>query len=226
MKQAFLLVIIFTVLLVPCFAQEQSKAILVERFGGLTNDPLQATIYNFIEDITKTNSKGFIIVYGTKKSQLSKYLYERKIRGCFQWGNYSDNNFSFALGEDKNDFTIELWKVPVGAEKPRFEEAKRDYNLSQITQPHLIYQYSLSDEYCPLYFDMKFYSRFLNANPNIIGKIVIREKTLSKYNKEKQKYLQELTKTNKVSLKQIKFVRAKYESESDAEFWLIPQKKK
>jgi len=223
-QKVFLVLIVLLAYFQICIGQEESKAVLIDTFSRGSNDDLLARIYNFFPFIDK-NSKGYIIIHGTKISPLSKYLYERKIKGCFQWVKYPVKNFDFVLAEDKDEFRVEFWKVPNGSDKPQFVEIIRDYKLSEMTEPYLIYQYSWFDEYCPLYFNLEFYSKFLKANTsNLIGKIVIREKTLTQYRRVRQKYLKELTESNGISQKQLRFVRAKYEHESDSEFWLVPVK--
>jgi hypothetical protein len=209
-----------------CFSQEAPKAVLFDKFGRVGNDELQAHIDPFYSSVRDTNSKGYIIVYGTKDDQLTKYIFERHIKGCFRYRKLPDEIFIFALGEDRNKFETELWQVPDGAEKPLFTETPRDYKISKLTEPRMISILSSDDDYCPLGFDMEFYSKFLKANSYINGKIIIREKTYKDYQKEKQKYLLELIETNKVSVRQIKIVRGKYNGASDAEFWYVPKKRK
>lgn len=225
LRKSFLFLLILLASFQIDFGQE--KPILVDQFGRLSNDPLLARIDSFSQAvIAAENSKGYIINYGTEKDQLAKYINERRIRGCLRWMKYPEDKFIFALGADKNELRTELWKVASDKEKPLFDEIKRDYSLSKLIEPRLVYQSSWVDEYCPVSFDMEFYSRFLKANSNLTGKIVIRERTLKKYLKEKRKYFRELTKTENVSSRQIKFVRGKYRGEPDTEFWFVPQKKK
>lgn len=209
-----------------CFSQDKPKAVLIWKFGKVINDELLAVYDNFYSTVYDTNSKGYVIVYGTEDDPLTKYTFESHIKGCFRWTKRSDENFVFVLGENRKEFEVEFWKVPNGADKPQYTETPRDYKLVGLTEPRMFYKLNIADEYCPLYFDMEFYSKFLNANSNLVGKITIYEKTLKSYQREKQKYLRELTATNKVSARQIIFVRGKYYGEPDAEFWLVRQKKK
>ncbi len=220
---------VFLILLVAfqfCFSQGKPKAVLIDKFGKIINDELQARIENFYSSTYDTNSKGYVIVHGTKDDQLTKYTFERHIKGCFRWGKWSNENFIFVLGEDRIELEVELWKVPSGAGKPQYAETPRDYKLPKLTEPRKIYLLNIADEYCPLYFNVEFYSQFLKANFNLTGKIVIYEKTLKNYQREKRKYLRELTETNNISAERIVFVRGKYYGEPDAEFWYIPNGKK
>lgn len=210
-----------------CLSQEKPKAVLDDKFGAIINDDLLARIDGFFQNITADkNSKGYIIVHGTKNNSLLKYTFERHIKGCFRWANFPENNFTFVLAEDRDKFEVELWKVPNGAEKPQFIETPRDYKILELTKPRYVYKLNIDDSYCPLFFNMEFYSNLLKANPNLIGKIIIYEKALKNYQKEKLKYSRELVKTYRISPQQMIFVRGKYYGEPDAEFLLVPKKKK
>lgn len=209
-----------------CFSQEKPKAELVCKFGAVINDTPQALFDNFHSSVHNTNSKGYVIVHGTKDEPLTNYIVERRIKGCFRWSKRSDVDFVFLLGENREEFEVEFWKVPHGADKPAYIEKPRDYKLVGLIEPIKVHMLSIDEEYCPLYFDMKFYSQFLKANSNLVGKIVIYEKTLKSYQREKRKYSRELIKANGVSVQQINFARGKYYGDPDAEFWYIPKKKK
>ncbi len=226
LRKILLILICLFAILQTSFGQEKPQAILIDKFGKIINDDLLARFDSFYFSIYDTNSKGYVIVHGTKDDPLTKYTFERHIKGCFRMGKRSDENFIFALAEDRDKFEVEIWKVPNGAEKPQFIDMPRDYKLDELTKPRIVHKLNIADEYCPLFFDMEFYSKFLKANPNIIGKIIIYEKSLKNYQRERLKYLRDLTKTNGVALQQISFVRGKYYGETDAEFWLVPQSKK
>ena len=205
------------------FGQESSEIELIDRFGRVSNDELLSRFDPFYQAINGTNSTGYILIHTSKNEPITKYLYGRKIKGCFLNRRVSDKNFIFAFVEDKKESGIEFWKVSKGVEKPKFTEIKPDYNLLGITQPHLVYDNSWEDDYCPLHFDLEFYAKFLKANPTLIGKLIIHGKTLKYFRKHSQDYLKELTETHKVPQKQLKFVRANQSFEGNVEFWLVPK---
>ncbi len=225
-----LIKVIFTILILLltfqfCFGQEKPKAELIDKFSYESNDPLQARIFNLISAVKKSNSKGYIIIHSSTKDSLDKYLYERRIKNCFRWAKLPDKNFVIVLGEDRNDFEVELWKVPNGADKPQFTETRKDYVVTSLSKPKLIHKLQWNEEYCPLYFDLQFYSKFLKVNPNLVGRIIIREKKLSNFNKVKQELTRQLTITNKVSKTQLEFVKDKIEYSEDVEYWFVLKNK-
>jgi len=222
--QKYLLSVAFVLVSIPiCFGQTESK--LVDEFGKMSNDPLQARVFYLMESLYKNNSRGLVALSAPKGNSLARYINERRIEGCLLWMKYDTSYLSYVFAERNDDILVQLWEVPQNAPKPQFNLVAHDYKLTDLSKPVRLSMLNVSDEYCPLRFDMEFYSRFLKANPKINGKIVIYEKTAKKYQKERLKYLRELTLKEKVSPKQINFARGKYEGVSDAEFWLIPAKK-
>ncbi|CAN5327421.1 hypothetical protein BH10ACI1_BH10ACI1_21010 [soil metagenome] len=209
-----------------CLGQTLPKSNLVFEFEKVINDELLAIVDSFMIILNKNNSNGYVVLYGTNKNPTAKYINKRRIEGCFLSRKYSSKNISFVFIQDKDKVGGQFWEIPKDAVKPEFNEVPQDYKITNLSEPNLIYKVNNDNDYCPIHFDLQFYSLFLNANPEIVGKIVIYEKTIGNYRREKQKYLQELTKKHKILPKQIKFVRGKYNLDIDAEFWLVPAKKK
>jgi len=211
-----------------CFAQNQTNSKIVDEFGKLSNDDLQGRVWQFTEILNQNKSYGTIVLFGEKKYPLATYINERRIQGCLSYLKVKTDRLSFIFTDDKDEVGGQFWESPNPEQKPSFSETPHDYRLSNLAKPYLIYRFneSIADEFCPLYFDMEYYSRFLKANPNIIGKIVIREKSADKFQKERLKYLRQLTRKEKVSPKQINIVRGKFKNSSDTEFWLVPLKRK
>jgi hypothetical protein len=200
----------------------------MEDFERLISADIPVRTRNFGNILTQNKSRGLVVLYAPKGSSILRYLYEGRVKGCFKKWNYDDSNITYVFAEDdeKDDIFMQFWELPPSAKPPDYKEFPRDYKLSDLSKPVLIDNLYKKGDHCPLYFDMKFYSQFLNANPDIDAKIVIYEKTLSAYQRERQKYLQELTEQEKIPAPRIIFVRGKYKGVSDAEFWLVPGKKK
>lgn len=227
LQKAFLVILILCSIHL-CFGQ---KAQLVDEFGKTTNDPLQARVMMFLDNLEKNKTQGLIILYDEKDKSLARYLNERRIKGCFSWIKYDAANISFVFAErPKNvDYLFQFWEVSQNAKSPQFKTISHDYKLDDLTEPTMIYSNGYLDEYCPLQFDLEFYANFLRANPNITGKIVIYEKSAKIYNKERSKLIQELIQKEKISPKQIQISRVNSTQGIEYgtyynEFWLIPKR--
>jgi len=226
-SQRFFLVFafLFTCLL-TCFGQNQTERPLTDDFEEVTGDKLQERIDKFVKALSQNNSRGLIVLYAPKGSSILRYIFEGRVKGCFKMWKYDDSKISYIFADDRGDVFMQFWEIPPNTPPPEFNEVPHDYKLADLSKPVMIDNLYKKVDYCPLAFDMKFYSRFLKANPDIDAKIVIYEKTLKTYESEKLKYFQELTQTEQVSPQRITFVKGQYKGVSDAEFWLVPVKKK
>lgn len=222
--------IIFTHLLLIttlqiCFGQEKPKAELITGFNGrISNDSLLTMADLFQTVLSESDSIGYIILYDVEDNPFYKYLYRRRIKSCFDRRGYTNENNVFLFGKNKNELQIEFWKVPKHSEILKLNTISQDYKISDFKKPHLIYDDNWEEDYCPLNFDLKFYSEFLKANPNLIGKIIISEQNFKNYQKQRFKYFRELTEIYKVLPQQIKFVRGKYYRSPNNQFWYVPKK--
>jgi hypothetical protein len=225
--QKFFLVFDFLIIyLLAGFAQSQAERTSTDDFQQVTGDKLQERIEKFVNALSQNNSRGVIVLYAPKGSSILRYIFEGRMKGCFNQWKYDDSKISYLFADDRADVFMQFWEVPPNTSPPKFNEVPRDYKLEDLSKPVLIDNLYKKVDYCPPAFDMKFYSRFLNANPNIDAKIVIYEKTPQTYESERQKYFQELTQTEQVSPQRITFVKGQYKGVPDAEFWLVPVKKK
>src|SRR5215211_4012857 len=184
-QKPFFALVISLSLFHAAFGQGLTESRLVDYFGKIINDDLQGRVVYFMNILNKNNSHGYIVLYGENVHPLATYINERRIQGCLLLMKYSSDNLSFIFTNDKPEVGVQFWESPSGSRKPQFNEIPHDYKLTKLTKPHKIYMVNVDDDFCPLRFDMEFYSRFLNADPNIAAKIVIYEKTLRKYQKER-----------------------------------------
>jgi hypothetical protein len=225
--QKFFLVFAFLFTCLPAgFGQNQTERTSMDDFEEVTGDKLQERIEKFVKALTQNNSRGLIVLYAPKGRSILRYLFEGRLKGCFKMWKYDDSKISYIFADGRDDIFIQFWEIPPNTAPPEVNEIPRDYKLSDLSKPVMLDNLYKETPYCPLAFDMNFYSRFLNANPDIDAKIVIYEKTLKAFESEKQKYSQELTQTEQISPQRITFVKGQYKGVSDAEFWLVPVTKK
>lgn len=225
--QKFFLGCVFLFICLPaCFGQSQTGRSSMDDFETMTGDNLQERIDKFVKALSQNNSRGLIVLYAPKGSSILRYIFEGRMKGCFKMWKYDDSKISYLYADGRDDVFIQFWEIPPNTSQPEFNEIPRDYKLADLTKPVMIDNLYKKVEYCPLAFDMKFYARFLNANPDIDAKIVIYEKTLAAYESEKLKYFQELTENEQIPPQRITFVKGKFNAAPDAEFWLVPVKKK
>jgi hypothetical protein len=210
-----------------CVAQEKPKAVLVDEFGKVNYSNLRYSFDQFWTEIQKTpNSKGYIVIYGDKNEPLSKYYREVWLKEFISFRNFPASQLVFLYGEDKEELKTQFWIAPLGADRPTFAEDDWNYKLPKTIKPTVIHQTLELAEYGPeplnLEFYIEFYSKFLNANPDSRGHLVIYDKSTKGFNEARQPLFEQLVKKNKVRQNQLKFFYVK-SKKSGIEFWFVPK---
>jgi len=201
-----------------CFAQEQPTQ--VDQFGKIINDDLMAHVDWFQDQLQKSGSIGFVVLHG---STLSKYLNKRRIEGCNRWRKYPVDSFKFVFAPEQDDVSVEFWTVPKGFSSPKFTPTTLDYRLPNLKAPLELTNSMSTDEFCPTYFDLDWYTSFLNANPRFTGRVVIDVKSEKVFRNRVYKYQKELLKRG-ISSSRIRYFRRHFNGERDEQFWLVPSK--
>ena len=194
------------------FAQE--RPVLVDRFGRQTNALMTRT--DRFSDSSAADSAGFVIV----KESIDEALIQRKMRAA--WGGVRDllirHLFLVKMPTSLKLSFGEVRRFPVAAVLKRF------YKLADLKKPIQLNSAFSTDEYCPLNFDLEWYSQLMKANPAFVGKVVIdasRSDFLSRVVRHRKK-LAELG----VDPSRVRFLRHHFVHESDEQWWLIPPKSK
>lgn len=209
-----------------CLAQEKPKAALVNEFYVSHHEGYRSIIDSFLlEIISIPNSKGYIIIYGDKTYPLRKYFYEISLKEHIAYRQFPSNRIVFLRGKDEEIFKTQLWNVPTGADEPDFTEADWNYKLPQNLKPFIIHKNSSMVEDGYETFSIGFYSKFLVANPDLPGHLVIYHKSKKGFYKTRKQLLRELIIKNNVPQNQLKFFYLK-SKKTDVEFWFVPKSAK
>ncbi|HMS43055.1 MAG TPA: hypothetical protein PKE69_22695 [Pyrinomonadaceae bacterium] len=225
-QKILLLVFVLIVFFKFCFAQETSKAILLDELSEREincETLLVTTDYLYIELANEPNSQGYIVISGKNSEILKKTYIERVIEGAIIFRKLNKKRITIIRGKETEKMTVQVWKVPTGAEKPDFNEVKWDFRLSPDIKPFVFYANSGEFEaICSIPSSDKVYAEFLIENPKCRGHIVIYENSPAKFRKAKADLLKNFPDTIKNRLKFF-FVRRET---SIFELWLVPPKKK
>ena len=209
------------------FAQRQleSKADLVDEFGTENCSQRRGRIDNLLETLGKNpSSKAYIIIYGEKNQPFAKHIQKSLLEAFFDFRRFGTDRLTFLQGKDEDNLRVQFWKVPSDSNMPNSEAGVWNYKLSPNIKPYKLYETSwINESECPDNFNAEFYSRFLLANPNLRGHLVIYEKSTKDFNQTRQKLIEELTGKNKVQRNQLRFFYVK-SKESNVEFWYVPVK--
>jgi hypothetical protein len=201
------------------FAQDQPE--LVDKFGPQNNDQLMARVENFQTVLNKSpDSVGYVILRGTT---WAKYRNNRRIQGCNRWRKLPIDTFKFVFADTQESPEVEFWKVPKDIKSAKFTESSPDYRLD-FDKPVELSASRSTDEYCPTYFDLDYYARFMKANPSYRGKVII-DSTKSDFLRRVRQYRKKLA-AKGIASSRMTYIRHHFIHERDEQWWLIPPRRK
>lgn len=206
-----------------CIAQETPKAILVDSFGAITCEDVLARNDNFMTELSNNpNSQGYVVIYPKKGSFKQALSFEKLISGSIYFRRFDRSRVTFVRGSQTDEFKVELWRVPPGAETSSFTEEKWIDLAQSLTKP-FVYASLSSEDICPT-FSPETYADLLKNNPDLRGHIVIFNKSKKEAETEKKEWLKLFTEDQKVPKNRLKFFFAKNDGYPEVEFWIVPRK--
>jgi hypothetical protein len=217
----FLLLLIFS--LSPALGSlgQTDKPEMLDSFGKISNDDLQFHVQIFQSELSRDGSTGLAILHGPG---LAPYFNQRRIMGCSLFLKWPEDRIQFSFANDQNDTRVEFWKIPKGFRSPEFTPNAPDYRL-RPDKPVEMTVSMASDEFCPMYFKLDWYAKFLVANPALKGRAVIDVRTRNEFISRVIRYRKKLLRYG-VASDRMQYYHRHFHGEHDEQFWLIPQKRK
>lgn len=192
----------------------------IAKFSAVSNDSLLSFVDIFHTERIKAGAHGYVILRGSNWAKLLNY---RRITGCLRWRNVSSNEVSYVFAETQSVPEVEFWLTPVGFTSEKFKPSEPDYGLAALSSPVEVSVSQATDEYCPINFDLEYFSRFLKANPNLSGKAII-DSSKKGFAKRVASHRKKLS-TLGISPGRIIYVRRHFSGERDEQGWLIPARR-
>jgi len=203
------------------FGQEKPQAIQIDEFGNISCDDFLARTDNFFLELQNhPTSQGYVLIYGNKDDLRKKIVYELWTNGAIKFRNFDSERVIQVRGAETENIKIQFWRVPAGAEKPDFNEAWWDFVFQSKTKPFIFHDDF--EQICSSVSFEKVFVEYLNANPLARGHVVIHEKSLKQFEKQKRE-TQDLLKDIPSNRLRYFFIKSDY---SNTEYWLVPRKKK
>lgn len=219
--KSFLASLILILAFQLCFGQEKLKAELLDETGSI--DCCYPNFQMFLSELEKSNSQGYIIIYGNKNNKLGNYRYEQSIKS---WYGFRGNPKIHILhGKSEESIRIQFWKVPDRAEKPNFQEEPWDYSLFNIKRPFLLYDGNSDDGVCMFIFEESYISKILLASPDLNLNLVIFADSQKNFRQTKAKLLRKFVTNFSVPKNRLRTFFSKEKSMQEVEYWLVPKKK-
>lgn len=213
---------IFSLLLVNCIGinAQQPNTILIDDLVGNTCEYQRAQIDNLLTMLKDAPEHvGLIIIHGEHSDPIIAYKQKATITDHLRFRKVDSNKIVFQLGESESKFRTELWKVLAN---DSHRSSPWDYKIEDLKSAVLVHSKSWTDGIgCWYVFNLQFYSEFLTANDNLIGRVIIRDKSVREYSKIKTRIADELIKKYKIPKNKIEFGFIQSEW-SDIEYWYVP----
>ena len=213
------------------FAQEKPKAVLFDKFNHTVVGELWARIETFVQELKQEpNLQGFVVIYPKKdlvKPDFRDFKrYARDINNrIYQQSAVDENRIFIVRSKEKDSLEVELWKVPLGAEKPFLIEDKWASPLPDLTKAFVFDTIYLEEIYPT--FRPKLYANLINTNPNLRGHIVAHGNYKEYVLNDANNWVKSLTDDYKIPRNRLKVFFKKIKSNNYyVEFWLVPERKK
>lgn len=163
-------------------------------------------------------ANGVIVLHGTSEDPLFPYMERKTILNHLRFRRFDERRIVFSLGAPEPKTSTELWKVPTDR-VAKFEGKPWDLSLSDLQKPVLVY----SEEWtvaigCEFVFSHEFYAQFLDKNPDLVGRIIIQDRSKGKYQKARARIEKEMIKKSKIHPGRLEFVFRPNEV-SNVEYW-------
>lgn len=216
----FIFIILFSLLgLQFVIGQEKPKAILLDEISQTNCCSLDARTDSLLIGIKENaDSKGFIIIFYPKRDFFQSLRYER----IFLARTNFTKNISIIRVETENEFKVQFWFVPNGAESSFDVDNKPSVSLANQTKPKLIF--TTNQDGCYEIGHEKQLAELLSANADLRGNVVIFAKSRKEFLKEQKTLRNELVNKLQVPKNRIKFIFSDI-GYPYVEYWLVPKKK-
>ncbi len=218
MKRSIGIIVLLTAF-VSSFAQ--NNPVQIDGFGRASNDELLARVDNLWNQL-RDGSHGVVILTSTK---LANHRNKRRIEGCNLMRRYPQDSLIFIFKKEEKDYDVEFWKLPPGPNPdPRFAATPIDYTLPELSRPLELTNSLATDDFCPVHFDLDWYSEFMSANPTFKGKAI--------FDTSKRDFVNRVVKYRKqleslgINPFRVRFLRRHFFHETDEQWWLIPPGKR
>ncbi len=205
--------------------QEKVKLEVFDAFGELNCDSLLGRIDSFFYAIKNNpGATGYVIIQGNDKTHFLRH--EWWIYSNVESRRFDDSRLVVVRigGEGELPFT-QFWLVPPGAEKPAYVEIQPDFKIPENGKPFIFNSTAWADGPCPDGLQLKLYSDYLKANPDIRGHVVIFKASDAEFRKEKTGILTKLAGRYKIAPNQLRFFFVKETDYSYTELWLVPPRR-
>ncbi len=178
----------------------------------------------FQELMADPAATGYVVIYPRKNNPNEGISLEKHVKGFIYFRNFDKTRIMIERGEEMSESRLQFWRVPAGAEEPRFREGYWEAPQRNLSKAFIFSTISSVDDICPT-FAPDAYTDLLIANPDTRGHIVIFNRSKREGRKEAEKWIKLFTEDGKIAKSRFKVFFSKNKGIPDAEFWVVPVKR-
>lgn len=200
-------------------AQVPPDATLIDRLTGVNCEMHRAQIDNLLIELSDSpDLTGVFIVYTSKQTRVRGELQKSMILNHLRFRLFDSDRVVFRLGKSDTELFTELWTVP-REQLTTLKGTEWNLKIDDLSESILIHADSWVDGIgCSYTFDLRFFSDFLLANGDIIGRVIIRDRTTRSFNNHKRRITKELAKFGVENKIEFAFIEDEW---PDIEYWYI-----
>ena len=215
-RRLIFITIVSLVLHGATYSQDKPTSILFDQFGKITCEDFLARLEVLIHNLRRNNptTNGVIEVFredGTRHH----YVFENWAQEHLKDWNFvnrikivhttAERHFKRSKKKSDRSFKIRFWVLPKGSDSPLFEVEPWDYKLYKDGRPYIFSSTYSQSWICGTNLQLDQLVKGLKIDPRSRTNIVIKERAVSKFNKERRRILAILVDKFKVNRKRIKF---------------------
>lgn len=201
-----------------------AQAVKVDELDGTSCELQRSLVDVLLAELTQSPaSKGVIVIHGEHHDPITAYMQRSTIADHLRLRKFDTNRIVFVRGKSEPGFRAELWKA-ADNDLDSFTRLPWNLKLTELNRPILVYAESwIQGANCGFWAsDLTFYSEFLTANPDLLGRVIIRDRSVGRFNKVRTRIIKELATKFKIAKSRLEFAYIQSDS-PDIEYWYIPR---
>ncbi len=118
------------------FAQQTSKAEMLDGFGSFNCEIFLATMDVFYTQLNNSpTTKGYLVVSGDRSTLRMKLVAELLVESAVKARNFDRSRVEVVHGQEAGALNVRMWLVPVGVDKPNFQESSWNLTFDKNDEP-------------------------------------------------------------------------------------------
>lgn len=205
-----------------CLAQEKPQPVLSDKWVKVyCEDNLNHLDFFFMELQNHPGASGYIIIYYGDDSFAERFENENQIMGHAEFRKFDIGRLKIvSVNRGDKNAEIEFWRIPQGADLPvPGSEVREELNI-----PAKAFVFGYPGPLCPM-FSSSLYKAYIEKHPDLRGHVVIFGETMKEARKN-GKYWLDILAESSIPRDRLRIFYSTAKTYLEAEFWLVPAKKK